>query len=98
MGKLVEFVQSLGINYNRYKAQNLIRSPLRLDECTKIARALDVPLEYLATGEAGEELTADEKELLSSYRDASEESRANAQDLLRASAERNRRVKWEKNA
>lgn len=47
---LVPFIESIGIDYEKYKSQRRYNILPRADEAVKIARALGVSVEYLVTG------------------------------------------------
>jgi transcriptional regulator with XRE-family HTH domain len=49
-----EFIISLGINHDSYYTLKKSGNLPRADEAVKIARALDVSVEFLVTGERGE--------------------------------------------
>lgn len=56
---LIEFVQSLGISYDKYESLKRYNNLPRADEAFRIARALGVTIEYLITGNESSGLSDD---------------------------------------
>lgn len=48
--QLLPFLEEVGINYNSWKSCRTYKNYPRVDEAFKIAKALDVSVEYLLTG------------------------------------------------
>ena len=68
-GKTIrEFIEELNINYDSYNSLKRYNNLPRADECVKIARKLDVSVEYLVTGEDKELLSDEENDFLQLYR------------------------------
>lgn len=80
---LIEFVQSLGINYGSYKSGIRYGNLPRVDEALKITCALGVSVEYFIDGaDADSALSSEDHHLLDVFHNASPDTQQGALVML----------------